>query len=329
MNSRAQKTVGVQQLEVTGDRAGQRLDNFLSTQLKGLPKAAVYRLIRTGQVRVNGGRAKPEHKLQAGDTVRVPPARVNEPGDFRVSAAVIEQLQGAILHRDANFLVLDKPVGMAVHSGSGLPWGVIEALRQAWPGQYIELAHRIDRETSGCLVMALNGQALRHLSSQFREGMVKKRYLCLMDGRLPEDRVTVDVPAGKDAQLSHDEQDDDGHPVGQGGKSALTVFRRLQDLPGDRPGHNPGYSYVEAEIFTGRTHQIRQHAKYLGLPLAGDPKYASKADLKWWKSLGLKRMFLHAHQVEFTDLAGEPVIVHSNLPDALRSVLVALETRSD
>lgn len=325
MNSRAQKTVPVQQLEVSADRAGQRLDNFLGTQLKGLPKAAIYRLIRTGQVRVNGGRAKPERKLQAGDIVRVPPARVNEPGSFTVSAAVIEQLQAAVLYRDADFLVLDKPVGMAVHSGSGLPWGVIEALRQAWPGQYIELAHRIDRETSGCLVMALNGPALRHLATQFREGTVKKRYLCLMDGRLPEDRVTVDVPAGKDAGWGDDEPGEDSHAAGAGGKSALTVFRRLQDLP----AHHPEYSYVEAEIFTGRTHQIRQHAKYLGIPLAGDPRYSSKADLKWWKGLGLRRMFLHAHHVEFTDLAGETRVINSNLPDALRSVLVELETPAE
>jgi 23S rRNA pseudouridine955/2504/2580 synthase len=319
MNSKAQKMLAVQQLEISGDRAGQRLDNFLGSQLKGMPKAAIYRLIRTGQVRVNGGRAKPDRKLQAGDVVRVPPARVNEPGNFTVSPAVIAQLQAAVLYRDKNFLVLDKPVGMAVHSGSGLPWGVIEALRQAWPDQFIELAHRIDRETSGCLLLALNGQALRHLSAQFRDGVVKKRYLCLMDGRLPEDRVTVDIPAGKDAQSREDPDDEDENLSDMGGKTALTVFRRLQDFP--------EYSYVEAEIFTGRTHQIRQHAKYLGLPLAGDPKYASKADLKWWKIRGLNRMFLHAHHLEFLDLEGEPVIVNSNLPDALRAVLVELESQ--
>ncbi len=312
MNAKTQKTVSVQHIEVSSDRDGQRLDNFLSTQLKGVPKAAVYRLIRTGQVRVNGGRAKPDHKLQAGDMVRVPPARVNEPGSFTVSQAVIAQLQTAILYRNKDFLVLDKPVGMAVHSGSGLPWGVIEVLRQTWPDQYIELAHRIDRETSGCLVLALNGQALRHLSGQFREGTVKKRYLCLMDGRLPQDLVTVDVPAGKDAY------DEEGESLPEGGgKAALTQFRRLQDYP--------EYSYVEAEIFTGRTHQIRQHAKHLGLPLAGDPKYASKADLKWLKGIGLKRMFLHAHHVEFLDMNNEPVVVNSNLPENLRSVLINLE----
>jgi 23S rRNA pseudouridine955/2504/2580 synthase len=311
MNPKTQQTVGVQQVAVSADRAGQRLDNFLGNQLKGLPKSALYRMIRTGQVRVNGSRAKPEHKLQAGDLVRVPPAKINEPGNVEVSAAVLAQLKAAILYEDDNFLVLDKPVGMAVHSGSGLPWGVIEALRQGRPGQYLELAHRIDRETSGCLLLARNGQALRHLSAQFRDGRVKKRYLCLMDGRLPEDLVTVNVPAGKDAF------DDDGEANEEGGKAALTQFRRLQDYP--------EYSYVEAEIFTGRTHQIRQHAKHLGLPLAGDPKYASKADLKWWKTRGLRRMFLHAHRVEFEDLNGDPVVVHSNLPEALRAVLQQLD----
>ncbi len=313
MNAKAQKTVAVRQVEVSSDRDGQRLDNFLSTHLKGLPKSAVYRLIRTGQVRINGGRAKPDRKLQAGDVVRIPPARVNEPGNFTVSDAVIAQLKAAVLFQDQDFLVLDKPVGMAVHSGSGLPWGVIEALRQARPGEFIELAHRIDRETSGCLVLALNGQALRHLSEQFRDGGVKKRYLCLMDGRLPEDLVTVNVPAGKDAY------DEEGEVLPENsGKEALTQFRRLQDYP--------EYSYVEAEIFTGRTHQIRQHAKHLGLPLAGDPKYASKADLKFWKVRGLKRMFLHAHHIEFPDMKGEPLIVNSNLPEPLRSVLVELES---
>jgi len=312
MNSKAQKTVAVQQVEVSKDRDGQRLDNFLGNFLKGLPKAALYRLIRTGQVRVNGGRAKPERKLQAGDVVRIPPARVNEPGQVSISAEVIKQLQAAKLYEDKDFLVLDKPVGMAVHSGSGLPWGVIDVLRQTRPGEFIELAHRIDRETSGCLLLALNGQALRHLSGQFRDGSVKKRYLCLMDGRLPEDLVTVNVPAGKDSWDEESESLSENQ-----GKEALTRFRRLQDYP--------DYSYVEAEIFTGRTHQIRQHAKHLGLPLAGDPKYASKADLKWWKSRGLKRMFLHAHHIEFLDMQNEPVIVNSNLPDNLRSVLLDLE----
>jgi 23S rRNA pseudouridine955/2504/2580 synthase len=312
MNSQAQKTMAVQQVEVSKDRDGQRLDNFLGNFLKGLPKAALYRLIRTGQVRVNGGRAKPERKLQAGDLVRIPPARVNEPGQVSISAEVIKQLQAAILYQDKDFLVLDKPVGMAVHSGSGLPWGVIDVLRQTRPGEFIELAHRIDRETSGCLLLARNGQALRHLSGQFRDGSVKKRYLCLMDGRLPEDLVTVNVPAGKDSWDEETESLSENQ-----GKEALTRFRRLQDYP--------DYSYVEAEIFTGRTHQIRQHAKHLGLPLAGDPKYASKADLKWWKSRGLKRMFLHAHHIEFLDMQNEPVIVNSNLPDNLRSVLLDLE----
>lgn len=312
MTQRPQKSASARQVEVSQDRDGQRLDNFLSTQLRGVPKAAIYRLIRTGQVRVNGGRCKPDRKLQAGDSVRVPPARVNEPGTFVVSDAVIQQLEDSILFEDKNFLVLDKPVGMAVHSGSGLPWGVIEALRQARPGQYIELAHRIDRETSGCLVLALNGQALRHLSTLFREGRVQKRYLCLMDGRLPEDLVTVNAPAGKGVF-----EDEDSEGTEEPGKPSLTRFRRLQDYP--------EYSYVEAEILTGRTHQIRQHALHLGLPLAGDPKYTRKPSLKKWKARGLKRMFLHAHHVEFEGMDGEPVLVNSNLPEALRSVLMDLE----
>ncbi len=223
LKSQSIKKSDVKRVCVSSDRAGQRLDNFLSTQMKGVPKSAIYRLIRTGQVRINGGRCKPDRKLATGDEVRIPPVRSREDVPVTVSAEVMEQVRCAILYEDANYLVIDKPSGMAMHSGSHLPWGLIDAVRQARPGEYIELAHRIDRETSGCVVLARNGPALGRLSEQFRSGTVVKHYLCLLDGRLKEARVAVDVPLLK-------KHFGDEHLVeaDAGGKQALTHFRLLQ-----------------------------------------------------------------------------------------------------
>jgi len=300
-------------VQVPPERAGQRIDNYLLAQLKGVPKAAIYRIIRTGQVRINGKRCKPEQKVASGDDVRIPPVRLDDgSAPPVVSDAVLGQIRLAILHEDANYLIINKPAGMAVHSGSGLPWGLIDAVRQARPGEYMELAHRIDRETSGCVVLARNGPALRHLADQFRDGAVVKKYLCLMDGRLREARVDVDAPLLKvhDAGEHHMEADEEG-------KAALTRFRALENF-GDS-------SFVEAELFTGRTHQIRAHAAHLGLPLAGDDRYSPPAVLKKWRARGLKRMFLHAQQIGFTSIDGTHIHSHAVLPPDLRAVLDRLE----
>ena len=183
-------------------------------------------------------------------------------------------------------------------------------MRQDRPGDYLELAHRIDAETSGCLVLAKTGQALRRLADQFRDGPVDKRYLGLMQGRLPEDRMVVDVPLASRMEEGEDAGSE---------RSALTVFRRLQDLP--------GACYVEAELHTGRTHQIRQHALHLGLPLAGDSRYSQREAVKTWKKRGLKRLFLHAHSLSFRSIDGNRVEAHAPLPDDLRQLLDKLETR--
>jgi len=197
---------------------------------------------------------------------------------------------------------------MAVHSGSGLPWGLIDAVRQLRPGQYVELAHRIDRETSGCITLARSGPALRHLADQFRTGTVVKKYLCLMDGTLREARVDVDAPLLKvqEAGEHHMEADEDG-------KAALTRFRTLETF-----GH---CSFAEVELFTGRTHQIRAHAAHLGIPLAGDERYGTPEALKKWRSRGLKRVFLHAKQIGFESINGEAIDCHATLPADLRAVL--------
>ena len=302
----------VRLVRVDSDRGGQRLDNFLSALLKGVPKAAIYRMIRTGQVRINGGRARPSARLEPGDEVRVPPVQTRERAQVHVSDPVRKQVRAAILHENPDLLVVDKPHGMAVHAGSGLPWGLIDALRQDRPGEFIELVHRLDRETSGCLVLARNGAALNFLAAQFREGRVRKRYLCLMDGVLQQDVIEVDAPLGRG-----EDEFDGPVAVDPQGKAARTRFRVLQRFR--------DCSYVEAELFTGRTHQIRAHAKHLGLPLAGDRKYSPRSALKRWKSRGLNRLFLHAHFLGLRSPAGEYLEFSAPLPAPLRALLDQLE----
>ncbi len=311
--SKPNKRSGAHLVKVDADRAGQRLDNFLSARLKGVPRSAVYRMIRTGQVRINGRRCKPASRLEEGDDVRIPPAATTERDTFVISDRVISQLRAAVLFEDHDLMVIDKPSGMAVHSGSGLPWGLIDALRQARPGEFIELVHRLDRETSGCLVLARNGAALNDLSAQFRDGRIEKRYLCLLDGRLREAVVEVDAPLRKVSTGSTGLVE-----VSEDGKPALTRFHLL-DAYRD-------CSYAEAELFTGRTHQIRAHARYIGMPLAGDERYAGRASLKKWKRRGLKRVFLHAHRLALTSPKGEPLVFESPLPATLRRVLIELES---
>ncbi|MGH8033661.1 MAG: RluA family pseudouridine synthase [Lysobacterales bacterium] len=313
MNSELIKKTAVKQVRVAADHAGQRLDNFLVRQLKGVPRAAVYRMIRTGQVRINGGRCTPDHKLRAGEEVRIPPVRALQGGTAIVSATVIDQIRNAVIYADANYVVVDKPSGMAVHSGSNLPWGMVDAVRQGRPNQYVELAHRIDRETSGCVVLARNRPALKHIATQFRDGSIVKKYRCLMNGHLREARITVDAPLLK-TRGAHEHLVE----IDEEGKDAVTEFRLLQTYR--------ECSYVEAELFTGRTHQIRVHAAHIGLPLAGDERYSTPAALKIWKARGLHRLFLHAHQLAFTSLTGEFINCDSPLPAALRAVLDRLDT---
>lgn len=307
------KSSGVQLVRVDTDRAGQRLDNFLAAHLKGVPKSAIYRMIRTGQVRINGGRCKAASRLEEGDEVRIPPAHTRQKGEFVISPAVCHQIEEAIIYEDPGVLVIDKPAGMAVHSGSGLPWGLIDVVRQIRPGEFVELVHRLDRETSGCLVLARSGAALNYLSEAFREGQVDKRYLCLLNGVMRESMIEVDAPllkndAGNQAQVV----------VSEDGKPALTRFHLLQAYTDS--------SYAEVELFTGRTHQIRAHAKHIGMPLAGDERYSSRESVRKWKKRGLGRTFLHAHRLELKTPAGQPLSVEAPLPANLRKVLDRLET---
>jgi 23S rRNA pseudouridine955/2504/2580 synthase len=295
-------------VEVSPDRAGQRLDNFLAARLKGVPRSVVYRVIRTGQVRVNGGRAKPATRLDAGDVVRIPPAVTRAKSGGKVPPRVLELLSGAILFESRGVMVVDKPAGMAVHAGSGLAWGVVDVIRALRPNAKIDLAHRLDRETSGCLLLATDGEALRDLNAQVADNRVEKRYLCLMHGRLREDLVKVNEPIGQYMRGGERVM-----RVDPDGKPASTTFRLLETYG--------GYSFAEASLHTGRTHQIRVHAAHLGLSLAGDKRYSSEGRQEFWTNKGLQRLFLHAHQLQFSTLDGEEQLVSSELPDDLRTIL--------
>lgn len=304
--------------EIDAERAGQRLDNYLLGELKGVPRSHVYRLIRSGQVRVNSGRTSPSYRLQAGDRVRVPPVGVRPAARSTATPDRLEWLGERIIFEDARILVLDKPAGLAVHGGSGVSLGCIEALRLLRPdSKDLELAHRLDRDTSGCLLLAKRRSALRVLHELLREGQVDKRYLALVKGRWPEDASEIDAPlvtrrVGGEARVKVDES----------GKEARTTFRVL-----DRFGKTA--SLLEVSIDTGRTHQIRVHAQHAGHPVAGDERYGDKDFDAYLASFGLKRMFLHAHSLSFDwPDTGEPFNASAPLPEELKSVLTALEAKS-
>lgn len=303
---------GVSKVEVTRDRAGQRLDNFLGARMKGLPRSVIYRIIRTGQVRVNGGRAKPATRLETGDIVRIPPASIRDKqaGDF--PPAVMQLIKHSICFEGQGVMVINKPAGMAVHGGSALPWGLIDVVRKMRPEMNVDLVHRLDRATSGCLLLALNGDALRELNTQINNNQVEKRYLCLLDGKLKQGLVEVNEPIGQFERSGQKFM-----RVDPQGKPAHTTFRLIQNYD--------EFSFAEAQLHTGRTHQIRVHAAHLGVPLAADDRYSPKGRQMFWKAHGLKRMFLHAHQVKFYTADGVQQLINAPLPDELKALLDKLE----
>lgn len=298
------------------DAAGQRIDNFLLARLKGVPRSLVYRLLRRGEVRVNKGRARPTQRLAAGDQVRLPPVRRPErDGPVAPSAQLRERLEAALLYEDERVLVIDKPAGLAVHGGSGISQGVIEALRAMRPGIELELVHRLDRDTSGCLLISKRRSALRQLHAQLRDGRVDKRYLALLCGRLPQPEIEVDAPLRTDRVRG-------GERVvrvdASAGKPSRTWFRIRKAL-------GP-LTLVEAQLDTGRTHQIRVHAAHLGAAVAGDPKYGDATDNERLRDLGLKRLFLHAASLSFRPREDGPTVeVTAPLPQALDRLLKRIE----
>lgn len=282
---------GVRYLEVATGFAEQRIDNFLRTQLKGVPKSLIYRILRKGEVRVNKGRIKPEYKLQVGDIIRIPPIRIAEKQETETLAqSLLERLEAAIIYEDDKLMVVNKPAGIAVHGGSGVSAGVIEAFRQLRPEvKELELVHRLDRDTSGLLMIAKKRSMLRHLHEQLRGSNVDKRYLALVRGHWPTAKNKVFAPLLKNNLRSGERMVE----INPEGKEALTLFKVIRRF-GDFA------TLVEASPVTGRTHQIRVHAKFAGHAIAGDPKYGDEEFTKAIRALGGKRLFLHAYALTIT-----------------------------
>lgn len=280
MTNTPSQTSGVQILEVAPELAGQRIDNFLRNQLKGVPKTLIYRILRKGEVRVNKGRIKPEYKLQAGDLVRVPPLRLAERDEPEpLAQGLLERLDKAIVYEDKALIVLNKPAGIAVHGGSGLSYGVIEALRQLRPdAKELELVHRLDRDTSGLLMVAKKRSMLRHLHQALRGDGVDKRYMALVRGRWETSKKQVNAPLLKNTLRSGERMVE----VTEDGKEALTLFHVLRRF-------GEFATLVEAKPVTGRTHQIRVHARHAGHSIAGDSKYGDEEFTREIRELGGKR----------------------------------------
>ncbi|TWH76503.1 23S rRNA pseudouridine955/2504/2580 synthase [Azomonas agilis] len=290
MTTHTAQPTAVQWLVVAPEYAGQRIDNFLRTQLKGAPKTLIYRILRTGEVRVNKGRIKPEYRLQAGDSIRLPPLRLAEPDEaVPVAQALLQRLEAAILYEDKGLLVLNKPAGIAVHGGSGLSFGVIEAMRQLRPeASELELVHRLDRDTSGLLMIAKRRSVLRHLHQALRsEGGVDKRYMALVRGHWDSSKKQISAPLLKNTLRSGERMVE----VNPEGKEALTLFKVLR-----RFGNFA--TLIEASPITGRTHQIRVHARQAGHPIGGDSKYGDEQFTQTLRDLGGKRLFLHAFSLK-------------------------------
>lgn len=309
----------IQQLTVTNDYSGQRLDNFLMSRLKGLPKSRLYRIIRKGELRINRKRVKPDYRLQEGDIIRIPPLRLapRTPKNI-LNINLAGLLEKAIIFEDKHFLVLNKPSGMAVHGGSGIHLGVIEALRLLRPQlKFLELVHRLDRDTSGCLLLAKKSSILKELHELLRSGQMKKTYIALVAGHWPKSLRKVDAPLYKN-QLQSGERI---VLVQAEGKSSVTEF-------------SVQHYYVESTLIaampiTGRTHQIRVHAQFAKHPIIGDEKYGEKEINKKMRQLGCKRLFLHASQLEFTlGSTGKTISLAAKLPEDLNQVLKNLTSLS-
>jgi 23S rRNA pseudouridine955/2504/2580 synthase len=288
MTESASPTSGVQLLEVEPELAGQRIDNFLRTRLKGVPKSLIYRIVRKGEVRVNKGRIKPDYKLKAGDIVRVPPLRLAERDEpVPLAQGLLARLEAAIVYEDKALIVLNKPAGIAVHGGSGLNFGVIEAFRQLRPDtKDLELVHRLDRDTSGLLMIAKKRSMLRHLHEALRTDGIDKRYMALVRGHWATAKKQVRASLQKSNLRSGERMVE----VNEDGKDALTLFKVLRRF-------GEFATLVEAKPITGRTHQIRVHAKHAGHCIAGDVKYGDDAFSLEIRGLGGKRLFLHAYML--------------------------------
>ncbi|MGZ3183740.1 MAG: RluA family pseudouridine synthase [Telluria sp.] len=308
-------TPQAQFVTITDEEAGQRIDNYLLRVCKGVPKSHVYRILRSGEVRVNKGRIDQLYRLQAGDVVRIPPVRIAE----KENAGAAPAAEFPILFEDAHLLIVDKPAGVAVHGGSGVSYGVIEQLRAARPqAKFLELVHRLDRETSGLLLLAKKRSALTNLHEQMRDGVTDKRYLTMVAGDWQNKRQHIKLPLHKFTTPDGERR----VVVQAGGMESHTVFTLVRKFE--------RFALLEAELKTGRTHQIRVHLASSGFPILGDEKYGDFALNKQLQKatgehIALKRMFLHAHRITFTHPeTGKPVTVSAPLPPECERFLVSL-----
>lgn len=299
---------------VDDNSAGQRLDNYLVREMKGVPRTRLYRALRKGEVRVNKGRVRADYRLVAGDVVRLPPLHQAQAAAPAVIARrQIEQITRSIIHEDNALLVIDKPSGLAVHGGSGLSFGLIECLRQLRPeARYLELVHRLDRDTSGLILIAKRAPMLRELHRQLREKHIDKRYLALVVGKWPKTVRVVDAPLEKNVLQSGERM----VRVNREGKRAITEFSVVDRLQ--------GATLIEARPITGRTHQIRVHAQHAGFPLLGDQKYSDDRTEAFARQIGLKRLFLHAASLEFSLPDNSEFKLQAPLEQSLESILERL-----
>ena len=301
--------------EATEDDTGQRIDNFLLRYLKGGPKSLIYRILRKGAVRVNKGRVKAVYRLKTGDRVRIPPIRQSDTVASGPSEKLKDRLDDTILYEDERIIVINKPSGMAVHGGSGVNAGVIEALRVMRPEiPRLELVHRLDRDTSGILLISKKASVLRVLHELMRDNKVDKRYLALLSGSWRKGVQRVDAPLLKNTLQGGERV----VRVDPEGKPAETRFRRLERFE--------EATLVEVELITGRTHQIRVHSAWLGSPVLGDTKYGDEGANKRFREQGLKRLFLHAHKIALR-WPGEKrdTVIEAPLPESLQSVIESLK----
>lgn len=308
-------SIGVQFIEIEAESAGQRIDNFLLTRLKGAPRTLIYRILRKGEVRVNKGRVKAPYRLVEGDVVRVPPVRLPEPkAQSDISKGLTTALEQAILFENDQLLVINKPSGLAVHGGSGINLGMIEALRQMRPdARFLELVHRLDRDTSGAVMVAKKRSTLKALHEDLRQGRISKIYQALVMGKWSKRQQKIDAPLKKNELQSGERV----VRVDAEGKASITEFRLIETYQ--------QCSLVEAKPITGRTHQIRVHAQFAGHPIIGDPKYGDEQLNRAMKSQGVKRLFLHAVELRLR-LPGnnDRLIIKAPLEASLQQALKQL-----
>ena len=297
---------------VAAEHAGRRIDNYLLQLLKPAPKSLVYKLLRSGQVRVNGGRCKPDYRLTGGDVLRIPPVVAAPPGETHIPASRLAQLEAAVLYEDDHFLIIDKPAGLACHGGTGIGYGVIEiARRMRLQVARLDLAHRLDRDTSGCLILTKQVDVLRGLHEEIRERQIEKRYIALLRGQPPADLKSINVALAASRGQSAEKR----ARVHADGKASQTLIEHFEPV-------GP-HSLVHLRLVTGRMHQIRAHAQHIGHAVAGDRHYGDAVFDREMASHGLKRLFLHAASIAFETARGH-VAVEAPLPPELAQVLDGL-----